>query len=136
MAVDDADILGVLRLDLRQHGRKRCATGSLKIAIFRQGDAGVFRPVNPVQVADRREDGALGWAGSRSWADHGTSSGLLSCDDLHPGGRDCYRFRCGWSRRRGGLVSLAARALDLGSGWGCRRGATLTSREDKRNPNP
>ncbi len=42
--VYDAHTFWKISFELRQHGRKGCASGSLKVAVFDYGDRSVTRP--------------------------------------------------------------------------------------------
>ena len=56
IAIDDLYILRKICVELRQHGRKRSAVWSLKVAIFEEGHLGCGIPQGVVCLADRGKE--------------------------------------------------------------------------------
>lgn len=70
MPVNHANILWKFFDELRQHGRKAATARSLKVAVFDDGNVGIFRSQYPIRLANWRENGLLCRAWRRVTADH------------------------------------------------------------------
>ena len=61
MAVNNTDIIRIIVLELRQHGRKISAVRSLKIAVLDDGHRRGFRAFDPVIFGNAKDGNQFSW---------------------------------------------------------------------------